>query len=135
MTNIISSDTNFYFYFTSFQDGIEKVEATYEVFLMQKNLRNFKYSFFIELQTVAVQYLLNVERIKEYLQLIKSKTPAGKQKEMCQLVMQYVLVVLGKYLQIKVACHIDDGEYDTVTEDFEEFNEVFKNNLYQQCKV
>ena len=54
------------------KDGIEKVEATYETFMKQKNLKYFM-SYFVEFQTGAVQNLLNPERIKEYLKIVKVK--------------------------------------------------------------
>ena len=44
---------------------------------------------------------------------------------MWQLVMQYIIIVLGKYLQIMVACHIANNEIDSVTDDFTEFNSVY----------
>ena len=106
------------------QDGIERIDATYTAFLKQRNLRHFM-NYFVEFQTGAVQYLLNPERIRDYLQIVKTKS-GSEGDNMCQLVMQYVIVVLGKYLQIMVACHIFNEENDSVTEDFKDFNDVFE---------
>ena len=49
------------------QDGIEKVDATYTVFL-RNGFEDFQYYSF-EMQTVAIQNL-NPQRIKEYLGII-----------------------------------------------------------------
>ena len=49
----------------------------------------------------------------------------------CQVTMDYVVVVMGKYLQMRVAHSIFKEEPDRVTDHFEEFNKDF----YKVCNA
>ena len=78
-----------------------------------------QYAF--ELRTIATQNLAP-QRIEEYLQIIYKD---GGGLAMCNNVMDYIVVVLGKYLQMMVAYYIFKEEPDRVTSQFEHFNEQY----------
>ena len=105
-----------------FQDGIETIDAAYIVFL-REGFDGFD-GFSFEFKTTATKSL-SPHRIKEYLTIIHREQglPA------CQVTMDYVVVVMGKYLQMLVAHSIFKDEPDRVTDHFEEFNRDF----YKVC--
>merc|ERR1711962_682393 len=105
-----------------FKDGIEKVEAAYEVFL-RVGFKNFE-SYYFEMQTVAIQNL-NPQRVKEYLGMIYQHQGLAA----CQATMEFVFAVMGKYLQMVVAYSIFESEPDQVVHHFEQFNSDF----YEAC--
>ena len=45
---------------------------------------------------------------------------------MCTVVFHYVIVVLGKYLQMMVAYHVFNEDLDGVIDDFSHFNENYE---------
>ena len=109
------------------QDGIEKVDAAYEVFL-QVGFEDFQqYAF--ELQTIAVQNLAP-ERIRAYMKIIHQEGGLP----MSQMAMEYVLLVLAKYLQMMVAYSIFKEDQDRVTILFETFNRHFAklNQVFEE---
>ena len=109
------------------QDGIEKVDAAYEVFL-QVGFEDFQqYAF--ELQTIAVQNLAP-ERIRVYMKIIHQEGGLP----MSQMAMEYVLLVLAKYLQMMVAYSIFKEDQDRVTILFETFNRHFTklNQVFEE---
>ena len=106
------------------QDGIERVDAAYETFLMQRNFEDFR-NFAFELQTDA-KAKLNPKRIREYLEIIKDTSGA----DMCCVVFHYIIVVLGKYLQMMVAYHIHKEDPDRVTKEFEFFNSNYEQLVF-----
>jgi hypothetical protein len=94
------------------------VDAAYEVFI-EVGFDDFQqYAF--ELQTTAAKNLAP-KRIKEYMKIIhQEQGPA-----MCQVAMEYVIIVLGKYLQMMVAYSIFKEDPARVTTLFEQFNEKY----------
>ena len=88
---------------------------------MQRNFEDFR-NFAFELQTDA-KAKLNPKRIREYLEIIKDTSGA----DMCCVVFHYIIVVLGKYLQMMVAYHIHKEDPDRVTKEFEFFNSASGN--------
>jgi len=107
-----------------FKDGIETIDAAYNVFL-REGFEGFD-AFSFEFKTTATKSL-SPHRIKEYLTIIYQEEglPA------CQATMDYILVVMGKYLQMLVAHSIFKEEPDRVTDYFEQFN----NDFYKVCDV
>ena len=77
--------------------------------------------FVFELQTDAAAKL-NPMRIREYLEIIKNSSGT----EMCTVVFHYVIVVIGKYLQMMVAYHVYNEELDGVTDEFNRFNQNYE---------
>ena len=47
-------------------------------------------------------------------------------KEMCHVVFHYIIVVLGKYLQMMTAYYISKKDSKRVTREFEKFNETYE---------
>ena len=96
------------------------MDAAYEVFL-EVGFEDFKEQAFA-LQTTEKKSL-DPKRIKEYLQIVFKESGVG----MCQEVMKYVFLVLGKYLQMMVAYNINKDEPDTnrVTKLFEQFSQKY----------
>ena len=45
---------------------------------------------------------------------------------MCTVVFHYVIVVIGKYLQMMVAYHVYNEELDGVTDEFNRFNQNYE---------
>ena len=78
------------------QDGIQLIDAAYEVFIQGSGPEELKY-YICELRTKAMLYL-EPARIREYMKIIVDKD--GQQT--CQEVMEYIVVVLGQFLQIMV---------------------------------
>ena len=102
------------------QEGIERVDAAYEVFL-KEGLEDFKH-FAYELQTVAEQNLAP-ERVKTYIAIIHQHKGLKETNK----VMKYILLVLGKYLQMMVAYKIfkEDDVENRVANLYETFNAHF----------
>ena len=78
------------------QDGIQLIDAAYEVFIQGTAAEELK-SYIFELRTKAMLFL-EPARIREYMKIIADKD--GQQT--CQEVMEYIVVVLGHFLQIMV---------------------------------
>ena len=78
------------------KDGIETVDASYEAFL-DHGLEDFS-SYAFELRTIAAKNLAPA-RIKAYLEIIHEEKGGAAS----HAVMEYILLVLGKYLQMMVA--------------------------------
>jgi hypothetical protein len=97
------------------QEGIETVDAAYEVFLIE-GFENFE-GFAFELKTTATKSL-QPSRIREYLEIIFEQQGVAA----CQAVLEYVVVVLAKYLQMMVAYEIHRQKTEWVTAQFEQFN-------------
>ena len=91
------------------------VEAAYSAFV-QDGFEGFDY-FAFELRTKAIQSFAP-ERIKNYLTISLDHQGA----EMCKLALEYILLVLGKYLQMLVAYRIHKQELEKVAILFQEFN-------------
>ena len=72
------------------------------------------------LQTIANQNL-KPEKIKEYIKIVNSQFGA----DTCRTTLNYIIVVLGKYLMMMVAYHIYKGDLDAVEEDYDKFNTDF----------
>ena len=53
----------------------------------------------------------------------------------CRTTLNYIIVVLGKYLQMIVAYHINKGDLDVVEEDFNKFNSNFYQLVQDFSKV
>ena len=53
----------------------------------------------------------------------------------CRTTLNYIIVVLGKYLQMIVAYHINKGDLDVVEEDFAKFNSNFYQLVQDFSKV
>ena len=90
------------------------------MFLRQRSFKDFS-NFAFELQTDAAAKL-NPMRIREYLEIIKNSSGT----EMCTVVFHYVIVVIGKYLQMMVAYRVHNEELDSVTDEFNHFNQNIK---------
>ena len=90
------------------------------MFLRQRSFKDFS-NFAFELQTDAAAKL-NPMRIREYLEIIKNSSGS----EMCTVVFHYVIVVIGKYLQMMVAYHVHNEELDGVTDEFNHFNQNYE---------
>ena len=101
------------------QDGIETIDAAYEVFL-QDGFEDFQ-QFSFELKTIARKNL-SPARIEEYLRVIHKQSGEVK----CQEVLEYVFMALAKYLQITVAYSIFKEEPERASAQFELFNEQFE---------
>ena len=86
---------------------------------MQKDLEDFQ-SHAFHLQTIAHQYL-NPGKIQEYMIILKRALGA----DTCRTTLNYIIVVLGKYLMMMVAYHIHKGDLDAVEEDYDKFNTDF----------
>jgi len=90
------------------------------VFITESSATQFddfkQYAF--ELKTIAMQNLAP-KRLQEYLEIIYKD---GGGLPTVQAVMDYVVVVMGKYLQIMVAYNIHKEESAQVTALFEQFN-------------
>ena len=89
------------------------------MFLRQRSFKDFS-NFAFELQTDATAKL-NPARIREYLEIIRDFSGT----EMCTVVFHYVIIVLGKYLQMMVAYHVYNEELDGVTDEFNHFNQNY----------
>ena len=85
--------------FTYLQDGIQLIDAAYEVFIQGTADEELK-SYIFELRTKAMLYL-EPARIQDYMKIIADKD--GHQT--CQNVMEYIVIVLGQFLQIMVSIH------------------------------
>ena len=101
-----------------YRDGVETVDAAFEVFL-GSSFEDFQ-PFVFELQTTATKSL-SPQRLKEYLTIISKELGLA----VCQAVMEYVILVLGKYLQMMVVYHISKKEVELVTSQFDQFNDHF----------
>ena len=53
----------------------------------------------------------------------------------CRTTLNYIIVVLGKYLLMAVAYHIHKGELDVVEEEFAKFNSNFYQLVQDFSKV
>ena len=75
------------------QDGIDLIDAAYEVFIQGTAEE--------ELKSYIFELLMNLEpaRIREYMKIIADED--GHQT--CQQVMEYIVLVLGQFLQIMVS--------------------------------
>ena len=69
------------------------------------------------------------EKIYEYLTIIRDGTEHGH--EVCKAVMHYVILVLSRFLMMMVNYHIFKQDLDSVTSDYENFN----NNFYELLEV
>jgi hypothetical protein len=98
------------------------VDAAYAVFL-RVGFKGFQ-QFAFELQTKAAKSL-DPKRIEEYLAMINQE----QGRDMCQVVMQYIIVVMAKYLQMMVAYWIHNEDLDQVTAEYDEFNRHVKELL------
>ena len=106
-----------------FKDGIEKIDAAYDVFLSESSSAQFDdfKQFAFELQTIANQSF-TPKRIKEYLMIIYKE---GGGLQMCQIVLDYFVVVLSKYLQMMVSYQIFKENSVKLTSHFEQFNKWY----------
>lgn len=104
-----------------FRDGIEGVDAAYEVFIqgaanVELTLKTLE-NYIFELQTNAIK-TLSTQRIRSYLQAVfVSDGP-----QMCTEVMKYILVVRAKYLQMIVVYSIFQYDAERVVNEFKAFN-------------
>ena len=107
-----------------YRDGIERVDAAYENFVLgASDLEDtFKSldGYIFELQTVAIQNL-HPRRIEEYLRAIQY----NGNFDLCNDVYNYVLVVRAKYLQISVAYYLYKNNSNRITNEFETFNRQY----------
>ena len=78
--------------------------------------------YVFELKTIATQNLAP-KRIEEYLKIIFQE---GGGPPMCQSVMDYIVIVLGKYLQMMSSYYIFKEDSERVTAQFEQFNNHFQ---------
>ena len=62
-------------------------------------------------------------KIHEYMIILYQNSESGA--DTCRTTLNYIIVVLGKYLQMIVAYHINKGDLDVVEEDFDKFNSNF----------
>ena len=81
------------------QDGIQLIDAAYRVFIKGTAETEELKSYIYELQTKAKMYL-EPARIRDYLKIIFEKDGI----QVCQQVMEYVVLVLAQFLQIMVTC-------------------------------
>merc|ERR550532_2210972 len=102
-----------------YKDGIQHIEAAYRVFIKGGGRDLQPYIF--ELQTKAA-VSLDPARIREYLSIIHKK----ENLQTCQNVGEYIFLILGQYLQIMVHFYISEERVDMVTQQFEEFNQHFR---------
>ena len=70
-------------------------------------------------------------KIREYMIFLKSNFGA----DTCRTTLNYIIVVLGKYLLMAVAYHIHKGDLDIVEEDFAKFNSNFYQLVQDFSKV
>lgn len=101
------------------------MDAAYEVFIAESTTAQFDdfQQYVFELKTIATQNLAP-KRIQEYMTIIYKE---GGGLSMCQYVMDYIVVVLSKYLQMMVSYYIFREDSARVTSQFEQFNEHFEN--------
>ena len=64
---------------------------------------------------------MNPGKIQEYMIILKRAFGA----DTCRTTLNYIIVVLGKYLMMMVAYHIHKGDLDAVEEDYDKFNKEF----------
>jgi hypothetical protein len=83
-----------------------------------------------QLQTIANQNL-KPGKIREYMMILNSESGA----DTCRTTLNYIIVVLAKYLQMVVAYHIHIGDLDAVEEDFATFNSNFYQLVQDFSKV
>ena len=102
------------------QEGIEAVSAAYDAFVEQDDFDDFS-NYVFELQTNA-KHALKPQRIKEYLKIVLDSSG----KDMCHAVFHYIIVVLGKYLQMMIAYYINKKDSNRVTKEFEKFNDTYE---------
>ena len=81
------------------KDGIQLIDAAYRVFIKGTAETEELKSYIYELQTKAKMYL-EPSRIKDYLKIIFKKDGV----QVCQQVMEYIVLVLAQFLQIMVTC-------------------------------
>ena len=98
---------------------------------MEKDFEDFQ-SHAFELQTIANQNL-KPEKIQEYMIILHDNSESGA--DTCRTTLNYIIVVLGKYLQMVVAYHIHKGNLDVVEEDFAKFNSNFYKLVRDFSKV
>ena len=79
-----------------------------------------------DLDQLEFEQNLGPKQIKEYLAIIY-KDSGGI--DMCQIVLDYILILLGKYLQMMVSHHISKEEPARLTQDFEKFNKLYSSYL------
>ena len=108
------------------------MDAAYEVFIAESTTAQFDdfQQYVFELKTIATQNLAP-KRIQEYMTIIYKE---GGGLSMCQYVMDYIVVVLSKYLQMMVSYYIFREDSARVTSQFEQFNEHFEKNFKYFCK-
>lgn len=108
-----------------YRDGIDKIDAAYEVFITEASTGQFDdfKQYVFELKTIATQNLAP-KRIMEYMKIIYSD---GGGIPMCQSVMDYIVIVISKYLQMMVAYAIFKEDSERVTSQFELFNEQYSS--------
>ena len=78
------------------QDGIELIDAAYAVFVQGAEDEELK-SYIFELRTKAMMYL-DPARVADYIKIIFEKDGL----QISQAVMEYIVIVLGQFLQIMV---------------------------------
>ena len=96
---------------------------------MQKDFEDFQ-SHAFELQTIANQNL-KPGKIAEYMTILQSQSGS----DTCRTTLNYIIVVLGKYLQMVVAYHIYKGDLDVVEDDFAKFNSNYYKLIQDFFKV
>ena len=92
-------------------------------------MEDFQFHAF-QLQTIA-NHNLKPEKIKEYMVTLSSAFGA----DTCRTTLNYIIIVLGKYLLMIVAYHIHKGDLDAVEEDYDKFNKDFYQLIQDFSKV
>jgi len=107
-----------------YRDGPEKVEALYEMFLedcqnTQKTFELFK-GFVVEARMNYNQHL-KPQKVAEYLKIVKDR----QGNKACQDFYNYIIIVMGKYLQIMSLFYIYNDDASQIGVLFERFNTDF----------
>ena len=107
-----------------YRDGIEKIDSSYNIFLKGSNNLEKTFaqldSYIYELMVLANQNLSG-QRIREYLKVLRLTEDVS----VCEQMLNYVLIVRARYLQLSSAYYIYNKDIDRVAEEFTWFNKDY----------
>ena len=109
----------------SHKEGLEKLDAAYQVFLdgshdMKGTMAEFD-GFMAELQTLAIQ-TLKPEKISNYLKILSTTKNKAEMQEM----FEYIITVRAKYLILVVSFYAFRNNVKRVEGELEKFNQFFE---------
>ena len=105
------------------KEGFEEIDASFEAFMELSSIDDFQNSNAFNVQKLGKQHFTQ-EKILEYLQLINDNDKAGV--EGCSIVVQYIIVVLSKYLFMMASYHLYKEDISKATAVYEWFNQKFQ---------